>query len=347
MRPVSRLILATTMFGLIGAGVVATTGSTSGASTANGCGPGTYDDTDKVVKTIDDTIDKTLKIINAAIDLKVLAPGDTLIRYSTAASGLLQRDTITRSADGTTYSFQRELAQPSATPNYVVINTGSRTNAGTVGTVHTVNKLVTADYDALRALLPTSKATGSFAASEIMVTDTAQAAPGKQTTLNVDFAGITVSSHDTHGARTGTYVHVGEPTIGGSLDFHGTIPVPCPADPSMGSVDVTVQRQYIDDATGERFFRRDAVATGGSLAPGEQAIAFVCGTEPVKGSGTRPSSYSLGKIENADGSTQRYHIKLKNETGPNCNSQFASLVAPTNNASDWAFTHPVVFPGEW
>jgi hypothetical protein len=312
------------------------------------CAPGSFDDTEGVVKKVDKTIQKELSHIERAINAAVLNPGDSITRISTIAPGVLAKKTVARSADGNTYSYELDMASDTATPTYVVIATASRTDAGVdANGVHTVNKQITMDYDARGTFIPTM-ATGNFSATVAHVVDPSKPAPGIQDTLTVSFAGISVRPDDPHGPRTGSYTHIGESAIGGSLDFAASVPDPCPGT-ATPPIEIMVQRKHVDDATGERTFRRDATVTGGSLSAGQQAIKFVCGDRSTTATGitVTTSQYSLLKIENADGTTQSYKINMKNETGPNCNPVFGAVVSPTDDSTDWPFTHPVTFPGEW
>jgi len=337
------VVLSGALLGLVGAVAVP-----AAAGAAGKCAPGSFDDTEGVVKVIDKTIQKELAHIEAAINAKVLNPGDSITQVTTIAPGVLAKKTIARSADGNTYSFELDMAQDTATPVYVMIETASRTDDGVdVNGVHTVNKQITMDYDARDQFVP-AMATGHFSATVVHVNDPSKPSPGNQDTLSVSFTGISVKPSDPHGPRTGAYTHVGETAIGGSLDFSASVPDPCPGT-STPPIEITVQRQHVDDATGEKTFRRDATVAGGSLSAGQQAIKFVCGDSAQTASGITytKSQYSLLKIENADGTTQSYKIKLKNETAPNCNPAFGTMVSPTDNSTDWPFTHPVTFPGEW
>jgi hypothetical protein len=343
MRRFLSVVLSAMLSGVVGGVVVPATASAMGSSP--GCAPGSFDDTDGVVAKIDSTITNEMKRVENAIDMAKLNPGDTSVKVKTLSNGVLARTTLSRSADGNTYDFELEMAQPSATPTFVVITTGSRTDAGVVNGVHTVNKQVSVDYDARGSFVPTSP-TGSFDATIVHVNDASKPAPGDQRTINVSFTGITVKPNDKHGPRTGSYTHIGETAIGGSLDFHASLPVPCPGNPA-GPVEVFVQRRHVDDVSGERTYRRDAVMTGGTLAAGEQSIAFDCGTNTPSGSSLVKSYYRLHKIENADGSTKSFTVKLHNETAPNCNPAFGANVSPTDNSTDSPFSHPVTFPGEW
>jgi hypothetical protein len=310
------------------------------------CPPGAFDDTEGVVKAIDKTVDKERARMENSIASAALNPGDSRVHQRALSTGVLVRWSIARSADGNTYNFLLEMAQPSPTPNYVVVSTLSRTDAGVVNGVHTINKQISFDYNARGQFIPT-KPTGNFDATIVQVSDPSQPAPGTQTTLSVAFTNITIKPTDKHGPRTGSYTHIGEAGIGGSLDFHASIPVPCPGDPA-GPIDIIVQRRHVDDAIGnERTYRRDALVTGGSLAAGEQAIAFKCGTNTPSGVTLVQSSYLLQKIENLDGTTQSSTEKLKGETAPDCNPLFGAMVSPNNNTTDSVFAHPVSFPGEW
>jgi hypothetical protein len=312
------------------------------------CAPGSFDDTEGVVTKIDKTIQKELAHIEKAIDAGVLNPGDSVTRVTTPAPGVLAKRTIARSADGNTYSYELDMAQATATPVYVLIATASRTDAGVdANGVHTVNKQITMNYDARDQFIP-GAATGNFSASVVHVNDPSKPPPSIQDTLSVSFAGMTVRFNDPHGPRTGSYTHIGEASIGGSLDFSASVPDPCPGT-AMPPIQITVQRRHVDDATGERTFRRDATVTGGSLSAGQQAIKFVCGNRApnLAGVTVTTSQYTMRKIENADGTTQSYNLKFQNETAPNCNPAFGAVVSPTDNATDWPFAHPVTFPGEW
>jgi hypothetical protein len=329
-----------------GVGVIAPVVGATAAGASTKCGPGSFDDTEKVVKVVDKTVSFEMKHLQKIIAAKVLNPGGSITRIVSLPHGVLLRITVSRSADGHTYSVEEDLANGGASPTFVEVGSASRTNLGSVNGVHTLTQHVFFDFDVWASFLP-SPATGHFDATTVHVSDPTKPAPGIQDTTNVAFAGISVTQKDPHGPRTGSYTHLGETDLGGMLDFHASIPVPCPGT-NIGPVEINVQRQHLDDATGERTFRRDARVTGGNLAAGQQAIKFVCGTDPHKANPTVvASSYTLRKIENADGSTKNFSIKLQNETAPNCNAAFGALVSPNNNSTDWPFPHPLTFPGEW
>jgi len=342
MKRLLSLVLTGSLLGIGGAAAMPTVAR---ANTVK-CPPGAFDDTDGVVRLIDATINKEMSKVEKAFKNLKLAPGASRVVIKTLGSGLVIKTTLARSADGNTLSFELDMAAAATPTDFVVITQGSRTDAGTIGTVHTVNKQVSTDYDALKSFLPNSKPTGHFDATIVHISDTSKPAPRVQDTLSVNFSGITVAPKDPHGPRTGSYTHLGERAIGGWLDFHADVPVPCPGNPA-GPMSINVERRHVDDATGERQYRRDAVATGGGLNPGEQQISMNCGTNPVKGSGTLPTRYTLNKREDASGGTIKFTIKLKNETSPNCDPDFGALVSPTDNSTDWGFPHPPSFPGEW
>jgi hypothetical protein len=344
-RGVRGLLASVLVAGGFGFVVPAVAAAPAGATTS--CSPGSFDDTEKVVKVVDKTVAFEVKKLEKVINAKTLNPGDSVSRTFALPRGVLLRTTVSRSADGHTYSVEEDLAKAGASPTFVELGTASRTNLGTVNGVHTSNKHIFFDFDVWAAFLP-SPFTGHFDATIVTVTDPTKPAPGTQATETVTFAGISVTHDDPHGPRTGSYTHVGETGLGGDLDFHASIPVPCPGT-TMGPVEITVQRQHLDDATGEHTFRRDAMVTGGNLTAGQQSIKFVCGTETQTSTGATvvSSSYTLHKIENADGTTQSFTVKFQNETAPNCNPAFGALVSPNDNSTDWTFPHPLTFPGEW
>lgn len=344
MRPL-HVSLAIVLLSAAGGAVVPGLGAAPvGAS--NSCAPGTFDDTEKVVMVVDKTVGVEMKRLERVRAAKILGAGDSKTVQVTLG-GVIIRTTVSRTADGATYDFEEDMAHASASPTFVQIATASRTNAGTVNGVHTVNKQISFDYDARAAFLP-SFATGHFAADIVHVSDPTKPAPGTQDTMTVTFAGISVMRSDPHGPRTGSYTHVGESAIGGSLDFQASVPVPCPGS-TVGPVEITVQRRHVDNASGERNFRRDALVTGGNLTTGQKAIKFVCGTSTQTATGATvvASSYTLRKIENADGTTQTFTVKFQNETSPSCNPAFGPLVSSSDSSTDAPFTHPVTFPGGW
>jgi len=334
--------------GLAIGGLGVTAAGATARSSATSCSPASFDDTDGVVALIDRTVSAEMKHVEAAFKAAHLAPGGSSVRQATLTNGVIAQVTLNRTADGTTYSFELDMAQPGGTPDFVLITDGSRTDEGVVNGVHTVGKQVFTDYDALATFEATSQ-TGHFSASMEDVTDPSKPGKGEKDTRTVNFSGITVKAGDPHGPRTGTYVLTEEQGLGGSLDFQASIPVPCPANPT-GPVQISVQRQHVNATSTEVDFRRDASVTGASLASGQQSIGFSCGTAAQVALGVTlvpRTSYSLHKIENADGTTQTFSIKYKNETAPNCNAVFGSLVSPTDNSSDWTFPEPLSFPGEW
>ena len=326
------------------AGVATGTGvHAAAAAKTPSCAPGSFDDTDNVVSTINATINKAVSPIQMAAKKDHIAPGGSVTKVKTIAGGL-QQTTISRSSDGATYDFEIDVAQASDTPTWTKVSYGSLTDDGVVSGVHTYDTSLTVDYDALRSVISSSKTTGDFSATIELVKDPTQAGNGTKTTTGVTFSDITVKPNDTHGARSGTYTHVLEGGVGGSYDFSGTIPTPCPGGVAGPAVTISVQRQHLDNGNKERSFRRDAAAAGYTLDAGQQAIAFECGTHTVTGT---PTDYLLKKIENADGSSASYHLKYKNETTAQCDSRFGALVSPTDSSSDWSFPHPLTFPGEW
>ena len=258
MRRLLSVALAGALLGA-GGGTAVQAVVTAGAHAASiTCPPGAFDDTEGVVKAIDKTIDKERARMEHSIASAALNPGDSKVHQRALSTGVLVRWSIARSADGNTYNFLLEMAQPSPTPSYVLVSSLSRTDAGVVNGVQTINKQISFDYNARGQFIPT-RPTGNFDATIVQVNDASQPAPGNQTTLSVAFTNITVKPTDKHGPRTGSYTHIGEAGIGGSLDFHASIPVPCPGDPA-GPVDITVQRRHVDDAIGnERTYRRDAL----------------------------------------------------------------------------------------
>jgi hypothetical protein len=342
MRRILPAVLSATL--VCGVGLVSGLGaSTASATTKPACGPGSYDDTDSVVSIINGTINRAISPITMAVKQAHIAPGGSKTIVKTIPGGL-EQIILNRSADGQTYDFEVDVALASATPSWTEVGSGDVTDHGVVAGVRTIDSAISVDFNALQSVITTSKPTGSFSATIELVKDPTKPGNGTKTTTNVTFTDITVRASDPHGPRSGTYTHVLEGGVGGDYDFSGTIPVPCPGGAAGPAVNISVQREHRDTGAMERTFRRDAVATGYLLPAGDQAIAFECGNRTTT---NLPEYYLLTKIENADGSSATYHITYRNETSPQCDPLFGSLVSPTDNTTDWTFVHPLTFPGEW
>jgi hypothetical protein len=342
MRRIASVFLIGSLCGL---GSVAASAHIAGAS--NPCPPGAFDDTEGVVKVIDKTINKEITHVRSEIKRVKLQPGESRTVNLMTSTSLLIRKQLGRSTDGGTYTFELDMANNGPSPVYTTITTGSITDNGTDASgVHTTTRQVATDYDALKSFIPSTRATGHFDATTVHTQDPSKPAPGVRDDLSVNFTDITVSKHDPHGPRSGTYSHVGEINIGGSLDFSASEPVPCPGTPT-GPATIAVQRRHVDDGTAERDYRRDAMVTGGTLPAGDTLVSFACGDKPTKDVGGLPTAYTLVKTEDGAGNTVSGKVTFRNETSPNCDPDFGAVPSLTNNATDSPFSHPVTFPGEW
>jgi hypothetical protein len=106
--------------------------SAAPAGASGSCAPGSFGAIEKVVKVVDKTISfemkKLEKFINKKfINKKVLNPGDSISRTIALPMGVLLRTTVSRSADGHTYSFEEDLAKATSSPTFVEVGTASRT----------------------------------------------------------------------------------------------------------------------------------------------------------------------------------------------------------------------------
>ncbi len=344
MRRLLPALLGLSMVGA--AGFTAASGVTAGAAGAAKtptCAVGSFDDTDSVVSIINGTITRAVSPITMAVKKSHVPPGGSVTLVKTISGGL-QQTILSRSSDGMTYDFEIDVSQVTTPPVWTKVSYGSLVDDGVVSGVHTYDTTISVDYDALKSVIPSSQPTGDFSATIELVKDPTKPGNGTKTTTNVTFSDITIKPTDTHGPRSGHYTHVLEGGVGGDYDFSGNIPIPCPGGTPGPAVNIVVERQHLDNGNTERSFRRDAVATGYTLGAGQEAIAFECGNHTSTGT---PTDYLLKKIENADGSTAKFHISYRNETSPQCDSRFGALVSPTDSSTDWSFPHPLTFPGEW
>jgi len=336
--------LVGSLLGLAGIGSAVALAAPAGAK-ALGCGSGPVADTDAVVSSINKTIAKENKKVQKAIDKANLAPGDSKTHDTTLSTGVIVRTTLSRSADGNTYSFEGDFAQPSSAPTFVEVTSGDRTKTVS-GSIKTIDEHVSTSYDLLRTFIPL-KLSGSFSADVNVVKDPSQAGQGVRNTISVNFTNIMVKNNDPHGPRTGTYTHVGEPGVGGDLDYHASIPTPCTSNPNAGAAEVTTHHRHFVSGTTVTA-RRDTLITGGTLGAGEKVVELGCGTTTVNNADLDPSRYHLRKHEDASGATVSGAIKTKNPSDPPCSAAFGLPVPQLgNNSTDYDFSTAVTFPGEW
>jgi hypothetical protein len=317
------------------------------------CHPHLFARTGEVVWRLNAVFHRHLRHIEALIKRNpTLLAGDTAV-WSQTGSGLeVQRQlTVTRSADGKSYAYQLELAPAGQTPPaWVQVFSGTLTRSGGDATTSPAIRHVAMDfdYDALRTVIPTEKLTGTISVASERTTDATKPAPGVRKITTVTFAGFSFGPSDPHGKRGGTFTHVGEPGVGGSLTFQDAVVLLCPANPDkLVSDTTTVSRWYVAPG-GNVHGRADARAASGQFAVGDTWLGVTCyagarGAQPMASSET---AYWAMKLEDSSGATVAGSTHSAGDAIA-CDAIFGAVPKLTDSSADFDFTKQVSFPNQW
>jgi len=317
----------------------------------DGCHPHLFVRTAEVVWRLNAIFRRHLRHVDALIARgPAILAGDTATWTDVTGTVEPQRKlTITRSADGLTYGFELDLAPAGQTPPvWVTIMTGHVTDAS-AGAVTERTGALALDYDALRTVVPAERLAGKLAVTFDRVKDPSKPAPGVKRSTEVTFDAFSFGPHDLHAPRSGTFSHLAEPGLGGSVAFQDDVVLLCPANPDALEADTTTHARWYVAADGAVHGRADARATGGQIAAGDTWMGVTChqgvrGADPTT---STDSSYWLMKLEDPTGATLQGHERAAG-AGPACDPVFGAVPTLADATSDYAFpSGPLGFPNAW
>ena len=296
------------------------------------CAPHLFQETGETEKTLDNAFAQRLAWLEHIIETSHLTPGSPKT-WESVQNGIVRRLTMTLNADGS-YSFELDLAASSPTLTFFKVWSGSILNSSGV-----TNATLSVDYDALKQVVPTSALSGQATAVLQIVIDPSKPAPGIQNTSTVSFTNFLLQVGDSAGPRTGGYLTIKEPGIGGFFNYQDALVLLCPANPNSEIAERQVVQRWYLASDGSTHERSDAQATGGQIPSGDQWIGLACTAQ----SATGIVSYNLLKLEDASGNTVTGGVG----GAGTCDPLFGAVPSLTNNATDWNFTQAVTFPNEW
>lgn len=315
------------------------------------CHPHLFSRTSEVVQRLNAVFYRHLRHVDALIARDPALVAGSTVTWSQTGSGVeVQRQlVITRSADGLTDSFELDLAPAGQTPpSWVKVMEGVRTTS-TSATGGEVTTHMTLDYDALHGVLPTERLTGQVELAIDRVKDSSRPAPGVKRTTTVTFTGFSFGPADPHAPRSGTFTHVGEPGVGGSLSFQDSLVLLCPANPGGLAADTATDSRWYVAGDGAVHGRADARATGGPIATGDTWLGVTCYQGPVghaPGLADEAAWYWAVKLEDASGATVPSSAHASG-TGT-CDPAFGPVPSLSDDSTDYPFPPgPIAFPNEW
>jgi hypothetical protein len=322
----------------------------AGAPDADPCHPHLFARTAEVAWRINAIFRRHLRHVDALVARHPgLVAGDTATWTQTGAGPELQRQfTMTRSADGLTYTFELSLAPAGQTPPaWTRVFSGSLADS-VAGAVTGRTGAMTFDYDALRTVDPTEKLTGTVDLTFDRVKDPSHPAPGVKRTTEVTFHGFSFGPLDRHGPRDGAYTHLTEPGVGGLMSFQDAVVLLCPANPGALAADTATVARWFVAPDGAVHGRADAKAVGGQNPAGQTWLGVTChagaaGTDPAT---STESAFWMMKLEDLTGATVAGSAHQAG-SGVACDAAFGPVPSLLDASSDQDFSKAVTFPGAW
>lgn len=278
-----------------------------------------------------------------------LSAGSTGTWTETGRGQDVQRQlVITRSADGASYSIVLSLAPADQTPpQWTAVLTGTTSVTDTATGSDRAGQLVL-DYDALHSVVPDEPITGKVTLTFDRLTDSTKPAPGTKRTTSISFTGFSFGPKDPRGPRQGSFTHVAEPHVGGSLAFQDSLVLLCPANPEKLVADVVTHARWYVAADGAIHGRADAKATGGQIPAADTWLGVTCyqGDRSVRPLATAETGYWAMKLEDATGATVADSAHQAGAPAA-CDAVFGAVPSQTSKDSDYGFPAQLQFPNEW
>ena len=225
---------------------------------------------------------------------------------------------------------------------------GAITHKGTAGSLVEDSGTVNFDFTALHSVIPAEHATGQIQSDFDIVKDPGKPAPGVKKTITIKLTAFLPEEGDPHGPRTGQYVWLREPGVGGSFEFQDSVVLLCPGNPSGAAADLIAVSRWYQASGGAVHGRTDAQATGGQIPDGYKWMGVTCAqgqttSEPAEG-------YWMIKLEDATGATKVGQADTNGDAP--CDPALGATPSVSDNKTDFLFSSvdfsvPYPFPNQW
>jgi hypothetical protein len=322
------------------------------------CHPHLFVRTHEIIGRVNRHFFKLLHHVEELIEDHPLGDGETRT-WENVRGGLDRKFTITRTlnADGSnTFTFELDLAPAPTTSTtvFVKVLSGSITHVGPLpvdadgGTTADAGAdqlvedkgTVTFDFDALASVSPRERARGQITDDFDNVKDPVN---GVKRSATITLTKFVPEEGDPHGPRTGSYSWLREPGIGGKFVFQDTVVLFCLRNPAQAQSDTNTVARWFKATDGQVHGRSDAKASGGQLPAGDVWMGVTCAKGP--GSAAPPEGFWMMKLEDSSGNTLSAQLAQVG-TEP-CDPVWGPVPSATDNKTDYDFSAPVTFPGEW
>ena len=322
------------------------------AAVAPECHPHLFLRTHDIMGRMNRHFHKHLHHVEELIANHPLGDGETKT-WENVRDGLDRKFTMTRTAnvDGSvTFDFELDVAAVSAgtTGPFVkvmwgtIVHVGPFSSDADAGADQLVEEkgTVTFDYTALASVATKERARGQIVDTFDNARDPVK---GIKRSASITLKDFVPEEGDRHGPRNGSWQWLREPGIGGKFVFQDSALLFCVHGPAGAESDVTTVSRWYKADGGQVRGRSDSKATGGQLDAGQTWMGVTC----AKGQTTAMPAEGFWMIKLEDGTGATVASASAQLGAEPCDPVFGPVPSASDDKTDYDFSAPVTFPGEW
>lgn len=304
-------------------------------SPTGACHPFLFTTTHNLVMTQNMHTNMLLSHVQALIAGVPTSATTTSHQWTDTVNGVDRKLTITKTAPGN-FTFEMDMAMHGSAFNKVYSGTMAISSSGGVTTR---NANMTFDYSALAVVYPKTAALGQVGMIVTATHDSSKPGQGLKRTLAISFTNFTPFGTSVHKPYNGSYTHVGEPGIGGYLQYGSDLVLVCPSNPGNLTSNVQAVARWYNAPDGSIHGRADANGTQAQIPVGQTWVGVDCWSNVLN------NTLWMMKLEDSSGNTL---FKQESDAGSTCDTvAFGAVPIAANNSSDYNINGPVSFPGAW
>ena len=311
------------------------------AVTAVDCHPHLFERAHEIIGRVNRHFNKALHHVDELIeDNPKLAAGETKT-WENVSNGIDRKFSMTKTVNAdasVTFAFELDVAAQGST-SFVKVMDGSITHSKTAAAEENKGS-VNIDFTALASVQTSERARGQISDAFDNLHD---AVKGVKRTSNITLTNFLPEEGDPHGPRTGAYVHIGEPGIGGLITFQDSLVLLCPANTTGAAADLVSAARWYKAADGGVHGRSDAKATGGQIPAGASWQGVTC----AKGQTTAAPAEGFWMIKEEDATGKTIVAQSASLGAEPCDPVFGAVPNMNDSSTDYDFSAAVSFPGEF